>query len=112
MSGLSISSSRAHHSNYRNTTEPKSEARRDNFNVKKFRSRGREEAVAVRTPRPQQVTLNAAAAPSNSVFEKYLERQGRNEFINLATQIGYDGRNIAFVFYENKFRKLMSESTM
>ena len=40
-----------------------------------------------------------------------MERQGRNEFINLAAQIGYDGRNMAFVFYENKFRKLMSEST-
>ena len=43
--------------------------------------------------------------------KKYLECQGRNEFINLAAQIGYDGRNIAFVFYENQIRKLMSVST-
>ena len=70
MSGLSISNSRAHHSNYRDTTESKSVARRDYFNVKKFWSRGREEAVAVRIPRSQQVTLNAAAASSNSVFKK------------------------------------------
>ena len=95
VSGLSISSSRAHHSNYRDTTESKTVARRDNSNVKKFRSRGREEAVTVRTPRPQQVTVNAAAAPSNSVFKKYLERQGRNEYINLSAHSGCDGRNIA-----------------
>ena len=43
-------------------------------------------------------------------FEAYLERQGRNEFINLASQIACDGTNIAFVFYENQIRKLMSES--
>ena len=83
----------------------------DNFNVKTFWSRGREEAVAVRIPRSQQVTLNAAAASSTPVFKKYLERQGRNELINLAAQIGYDGRNIAFVFYENQIRKLTSENT-
>ena len=111
VSGLSISSSRAYHSNYRDTTESKSVVRRDNFNVKKFWSRGREEAVAVRIPRSQQVTLNAAAASSNSVFKKYLERQGRNEFINLAAQIGYDERIIAFMFYKKQIRKLMSEST-
>ena len=111
VSGLFISSSHAHHSNYRDTTELKSVASRDNFNVKNFRSRGREEAVVVRTPRPHQVTVNAAAASSNSVFEKYLERQRQNEFIDLAAQIGYDGRNITFVLYENQIRKLMSEST-
>ena len=39
---------------------------------------------------------------SNTVgFEAYLERQGRNEFINLASQTAFDGTNIAFVFYEN-----------
>ena len=111
VSGLSISSSRAYHSNYRDTIESKSVARRDNFNVKKFWLRGREEAVAVRIPCSQQAILNAAAASSKSVFKKYLERQGRNEFINLAAQIGYDGRNIAFVFYEKLIRKLMSEIT-
>ena len=45
-----------------------------------------------------------------SVFEVYLERQRRKEYINLATQIAYDGYNIAYVFYENQIRKLMSES--
>ena len=32
-------------------------------------------------------------------------------FCNLVAQIGYDGRNITFVFYENQIRKLMSENT-
>ena len=85
-------------------------ARKDNFNVKNSWTRGREEAVTVQTHRPQQDTVNAAAASSNSVFKQYLERHGRNDFINLAAQIGYDGRNIAFVFYENQIRKLMSKS--
>ena len=29
-------------------------------------------------------------------FMAYLERQGRNEFINLASQKDYDGSNVAF----------------
>ena len=44
-----------------------------------------------------------------SVVHNYLERQGRNEYINLASQINYNGSNIAFVFYENQIRKLMEE---
>ena len=47
---------------------------------------------------------------SESVLAAYLERQGRNEFINLASQIGFDGGNIAFVFYENQVRRLMDKS--
>ena len=39
-----------------------------------------------------------------------LERQGRNEYINLASQIGYDGTNSAFIFYENQIRRLVNES--
>ena len=30
--------------------------------------------------------------------------------MNLASQIGYDGHNIAFIFYENQIRALMAES--
>ena len=45
-----------------------------------------------------------------SVVHNYLERQGRNEYINLASQINYNGSNIAFVFYENQIRKLMEKS--
>ena len=45
-----------------------------------------------------------------SVFKEYFYRQGRNECIPLATKIGYNGHNSAFVFYENQIRKLMSES--
>ena len=40
----------------------------------------------------------------------YLNHQGRDELINLASQIGYDGKNIAVVFYENPIRRFMSES--
>ena len=42
----------------------------------------------------------------------YLDRQGRNEYITLASQIAYDGNNIAFVFYENQIRRLMEESPL
>ena len=57
----------------------------------------------------QEAAANLVTA--NSVgFEAYLERQGRNEFMNLASQIAYDGTNMAFVFYENQIRKLTSES--
>ena len=58
----------------------------------------------------QHAKLDTNSADNTRVFEAYLERQGRNEFINLAAQIGYDGNNIAYVFYENQIRKLMAES--
>ena len=47
----------------------------------------------------------------NLALRTYLDRQGRSEFINLASQIGYDGKNMTFVFYENQIRKLMDESS-
>ena len=55
---------------------------------------------------------NFTSYPTNdeSVFKTYLDRQGRNEFVNLASQIGFNGSNIAFVFYENQIRQLMKES--
>ena len=46
----------------------------------------------------------------NSLFEQYLEHRERNEFINIAAHIGFDERNIAFVFFENQVCKLMSEN--
>ena len=58
--------------------------------------------------RHQEAIANFVASNSFG-FEAYLERQRRNEFKNLASQIAYDGSNIAFVFYENQIRKLMSE---
>ena len=36
----------------------------------------------------------------------YVDRQGRNKYITLASQIAYDGSNIAFVFYENHIRQM------
>ena len=51
-----------------------------------------------------------SVAHGEPALRAYIERQDRNEFINLASQIGYDGRNIDFVFYENQIRKLMHES--
>ena len=68
-----------------------------------------------------QFRVNAATWPNvdnpvasesnpNAALSAYLERQGRNEYINLASQVGYDGANIAFVFFENQVRRLMNES--
>ena len=53
---------------------------------------------------------NGMAASSEVALLTYLERQGRNEYINLASQIGYNGTNSAFIFYENQIRRLMDES--
>ena len=49
---------------------------------------------------PQNVRAGAAfTAPGNdeSIFKTYLDRQGRSEYLNLASQIGYrpNGNNIA-----------------
>ena len=68
-----------------------------------------------------QFRVNAAISPNvdtpvasesnpNAALSAYLERQGRNEYINLATQVEYDGANIAFVFFENQVRRLLNES--
>ena len=46
------------------------------------------------------------------VYLARLERQGRNKYINLASQIAYNGNNLAFVFFENQIRKLMVESPL
>ena len=46
----------------------------------------------------------------STMLQTYLDRQGRNEYVNLASQIAYDGVNLAFVFYENQIRRLMDES--
>ena len=59
---------------------------------------------------PQQPQVNEVANNNDLILRTYLDRQGRNEYITLASQIGYDGSNIAFVFYENQIRRLMSES--
>ena len=59
---------------------------------------------------PQRPQVNEVANNNDLILRTYLVRQGRNECITLASQIGYDGSNIAFVFYENQIRRLMSES--
>ena len=52
----------------------------------------------LRVPGPSPVDHNASAV------HNYLERQGRNEYINLASRIAYNGNNLAFVFFENQIR--------
>ena len=47
-----------------------------------------------------------SSACAEEIFKTYLDRQGRNEYVNLASEIGYDGNNIAFVFYESQVRRL------
>ena len=60
---------------------------------------------------PKQRSKPSSPVKNNlSAVHEYLERQGRNEYINLASQIAYNGTNIAFVFYENQIRRLMEES--
>ena len=56
---------------------------------------------------PQQPQVNEVANNNDLILRTYLDRQGRNEYITLASQIGYDRSNIAFVFYENQIRRLM-----
>ena len=58
----------------------------------------------------EQEPSNPATTNKESVFNSNLERQSRNEYINLASQIAYDVTNSAFIFYENQIRKLMAES--
>ena len=77
-------------------------------------SRSKAETIANTQDGPTTVPAKTyvAATPSacDSAMKTYLERQGRNEYINLASQIAYDGENMAFVFYENQIRRLMDES--
>ena len=56
---------------------------------------------------PLEQTSNSR--PNDMNWLTYLDRQGRNEYITLASQISYDGTNMAFVFYENQIRRLMNE---
>ena len=60
--------------------------------------------------RPNVDTPVASESNPNAALNAYLERQGRNEYINLTTQVRYDGANIAFVFFENQVRRLMNQS--
>ena len=52
-----------------------------------------------------------SVAHGELALRAYIERQDRNEYINLASQIGYDSSNIDFVFYENQIRRLMHKSS-
>ena len=51
---------------------------------------------------PNVDTSVASESNPSAALNAYLERQGRNEYINLAIQVGYDGANIAFVFFETE----------
>ena len=70
----------------------------------------REGAMHILACEKEPVNHFSTDTNQHSVFNSYLERQSRNEYINLTSQIGYDGTNSAFIFYENQIRKLMSES--
>ena len=52
----------------------------------------------------------SSSSTGEATLITYLERQGRNEFIRPANEFGYDGKNIAFVSFENQIHKLMEES--
>ena len=51
-----------------------------------------------------------SAGHDKPAFRACIESQDRNEFVNLASQIGYDSSNIDFVFYDNEIRRLKHES--
>ena len=59
---------------------------------------------------PDSQMRNSAIATNELNWQTYLDRQSRNEYITLASQIAYDGSNTAFVFFENQIRRLMEES--
>ena len=53
---------------------------------------------------PQRPHVNEAANNNDLILRTYLDRQGRNEYITLASLIGYGVSNIAFVFYSMKIK--------
>ena len=59
---------------------------------------------------PDSRMRNSVIATNELNWQTYLDRQSRNEYITLASQIAYDGSNTAFVFFENQIRRLMEES--
>ena len=86
--------------------------RNDYENVKGLKAISSNDPFLQKNPQPWRNAERPTTPANNSdsVLNAYLERQGRNEFINLASQTGFDGTNIAFVFYENQVRRLMDES--
>ena len=60
---------------------------------------------------PPSLCVSEVADGNDVIVRIYLNRQGRNEYINLASQIEYKESNIVFVFYENQIRRLMNESS-
>ena len=51
-----------------------------------------------------------SVAHGEPALRAYIERQDRNEYINLASQIGYDGSNIDFVFYDKRRLEVLRAS--
>ena len=76
-------------------------------NIKKTKLRETESTRFKNLPRHSQVDSSNC---DEEVFKTYLDRQGRNEYVNLASYINYNGCNIAFVFCESQVGSLMSES--
>ena len=63
--------------------------------------------------RPERTNSDYVAGDSrilnDHVFQTYLDRQNRKEYINLASQMSFNGDNIAFVFFKNQIQKLMNQ---
>ena len=56
----------------------------------------------VLTPKQHSKPSSSPVKINMSAVHEYSEQQGRNKYINLASQNAYHGTNIAFVFYENQ----------
>ena len=66
--------------------------------------------------RPERTNSDYMAGDSrvlnDHVFQTYLDRQNRKEYINLASQMSFNGDNIAFVFFKNQIQKLMNQCSI
>ena len=49
--------------------------------------------------KPDSQMRNSVIGTNKLNWQTYLDRQGRNEYITLVSQIAYDDNNTAFVYY-------------
>ena len=83
--------------------------RKMNSEAPPFYSQQRNDEIKRHEPH-RHLAPSSSRDTNESILRTYLDRQDRNEYINLASQVAYDGSNIIFLFYENPARRLMEES--
>ena len=83
---------------------------RNNFPINGSNSQTRVKSLVGPAVGDGESLRRPSIAHGEPALRAYIERQDRNEYVNLASQIDYDGSNIDFVFYENQIWRLMHES--